>query len=632
MSTSSNAFLVHVIPIARGISSDELSYFSTSKMPLGSVITVPVRRRNVPAVVIGVESAREAKSQIRSKSFSLKKAAGTGAYLFTPAFIEAAFRTAFESAGTIGGVLASFHIEENVVPPKKRISDEEKSEKKIEPAVVHGTTADRFAAYRKLIREEFARGRSVLFIVPERALVPEAYEMLSRGIESYTFSCDAPTGRRKNKAREKTWKAALEMDHPCLFITVPPFMSLPRDDWGAIVIDRESHRSYKSWTRPFVDYRLFGEYYGQNLGARFVLGDSLLRLETFYRLQEHTAQPLTPTAARLPEGGAVEVISWDKEEPFSVITPELREHIARALTKKGKAFVFSGRRGLAPTTVCRDCGEILTCPRCSAPAALHKKSGQGNGRQFACHRCGFHEPAEDKCSYCKSWRLVPLGIGSEGVEEELKKLFPDAAVLRLDSDTATTPVKAARIAEKFKKARSDAILVGTETALFRLPKHMQLSAVASADAVLSLPDLRINERVLRIANELQQKSDRLVIQTRMPDHLVFETLATGIGTDFYRAEQRSRKKFNFPPFSVLIKISAAGRRGSIEKSMEKLAEKLDRWDTTLFPAFTERVKGKSVFHLLVQVPRRSWPDKELLSRLRGFPPSVRIEVDPESIL
>lgn len=631
MSTSSNAFVIHVIPIARGIGTDELSYFSTSALPLGSVITVPVRRRNVPAVVIDVQSAREAKSHIRSTNFSLKKADGTGEHLFTPAFIRTATQVAYESAGTIGGTIASFHIEENVSPPKKRISAPYESGKKIEPVVVSGTDAERFSTYRKLIREEFARGKSVLCVVPERALVPEAYELLARGIEKYTFPCDMPGGRRKHKARTALWKQALKLDHPVLFITVPAFMSFPRD-WGTIIIDRESHRSYKSWTRPFIDYRLFGEYYAHHLGARFVLGDSLLRLETYHRLQERTAQSMTPTAARLPEGGTIDVVSWNEEEPFSPLTPSLHEALTQALDRKERIFIFTGRRGLAPTTLCRDCGQILTCPKCSAPAALHGTKSRTGERQFVCHRCGFHEQAEDVCPTCHSWRLLPLGIGSEGVEEELRKLFPSHTIVRLDTDTATTPAKAVRIAEKFEKAKSGAILVGTEVALFRLPSEIPLAAVASTDAVLSLPDLRINERVLRLINEIRQRARHSILQTRMPDHLVFKTLQSGIGTDFYHAEQVSRKKFNFPPFSVLVKISAAGRPGSIEKSMEALAEKLDRWEITIFPAFTERVKGKSVFHLLVYVPQKDWPDKELLARLRTFPQSVRIEVDPESLL
>ena len=208
---------------------------------------------------------------------------------------------------------------------------------------------------------------------------------------------------------------------------------------------------------------------------------------------------------------AVEKDKEGKEPKFRLFSQELLDLIQENQNNDENLFIFVARRGLFPSTVCADCGNLIKCNTCGAPTVLHKAS---NENFFLCHRCGEHRSAMEKCNICQSWRLSTFGIGIEGVEEELKLKFPNMKIFKIDSDSASTHKKALEIMTKFY-ASPGSILLGTEMTLLYLKDAVANSAVVSIDSFFSIPDFRVNEKVMNILLKIRACTSRnFLVQTR----------------------------------------------------------------------------------------------------------------------
>ncbi|MDE1875096.1 MAG: hypothetical protein KGH68_03460, partial [Patescibacteria group bacterium] len=460
-----------------------------------------------------------------------------------------------------------------------------------------------------------------------------------KGIERYTYTFHSGLSKAEIAKR---WKAALEDEHPIVIVATGAFLSLPRADIGLIIVEHESARGYKIQSRPFLDYRFVAERYAREIGADLIFGDSCLRVETLWR-EEHgigndQLAEYAPLAMRSLSTARDALVDMRTYRDFRIVSDDLYALIKKARAENGNIFIFAGRKGLAPQTVCSDCESVLTCERCSAPLVLHEKKGRPEAeRFFLCNRCGFKADAFTKCRTCGSWRLKPLGIGSERIEEELMKALPgygvaDATIARLDRASAPTPKRAADIIERWYSSPGS-ILIGTELALAYLDRPVDACAVGTLDALFSIPDFRINERIFSIILKLRSVASKdFLLQTRNPEAPVLSQGVKGNIIDFYREEIESRERFAFPPFSTFIKISCAGKKDDVLKAMDSLAVSLAGWQVDVFPAFIATIKNEYVMHALIKLPRKEWPNAELIDRLRGLSPAYAVNVDPESIL
>ena len=335
--------------------------------------------------------------------------------------------------------------------------------------------------------------------------------------------------------------------------------------------------------------------------------------------------------------GTEEVIIFDsraKEEKrgekrvFSTLEKETKEKIRTEIKKGGRAAVYAARRGLAPLTVCNDCGTPITDPESGAPMSLHKTS---SGNVFISHRSGALLPGETSCSVCGGWNLVTLGIGVDRVHEELTREFPDTPVILFTKDTAPTHKIAKKLAQDFF-SKNGAILVGTERMLPYLSEPIELIAVASIDSVLSLPAWRAHEQTLSILFYLRERAlNRLIVETRKPDSEVMKAILSGNPADFYRSDITEREQFAYPPFSVFIGISSVGTRVSVEKTKLLLSETFKAYDL-VGPLPAEAV-GKNEWKIsaVIRLPRGKWPDAALYEQLKSLPPDCAVTIDPDQI-
>ncbi len=628
--------IIQVAPISKGISKEELSYFYRDDIAPGSLVTIPLRNKNRPALVIGSREATAEKASIKNSSFALKKIISVEhEHFFLPEFISTAKNMADYYAGTVGSVLSLF-VPESIFEHAEKLETHPPNpagKGTMEKCILHAEDENRFSYYKTLIREQFAKKNSLLFLVPTIQSLSFIKKHLERGIEEYCFALHS---YKKVKDIVSTWNDLLHEKHPIVLFATPKFMSVPRADFKTIVIEQESASSYKLTSRPYVDARVFAESYAAALGARSIRADLVPSLETKWHAEEGDLLELLPSLARLHPKSKASIIDMRNspmtpKRGFNVLSKELEKLIQKTRTESAHLAILTARRGIAPSTVCGDCGSTVSCLECSAPVVLHKSKDKPNSTIFLCHRCGRSRPTEERCRVCTSWKLVPLGIGVDRVVSEIKEKFPTTTLFVMDRDSVKNQKQASAVASQFLSTPGG-VLVGTELFLNFLEEQVEGSAVASIDSLFAIPDYRINEKIFSLLLRLRMHTKQeLLVQTRNPDETVLLSAVNGNFSSYYKKEIEERQRFGYPPFARFIKLTVQGERTKAENELAKIKQVLP-YPMDIFPAFTEMVKGKHVVHGLIRLKPKEWPDKKLLLFLKSLPPAVRVEVDPESVL
>lgn len=641
--------LITVIPITRQKTPPELHYFTASDAPTGAVVSVPLRSKNIHAIVAAVKSVADVKAEIRSAPFEIRKLGRVRASaFFHPSFMAACRTLADYYATGVGAAIKSL-VPEAVLENAGRLSPPLPVQTSFLPGpaagvsgqdeicAVQGDDADRLSSWRSLIRQEFARKRSVVFHAPTLEEARRLYASLEKGIEGYIFLFHSGmTG----KNIVETWNKASDVEHPVVMVAAGAFVAMPRGDVGSVVIERHNGRGWISRRTPYVDARRAVEVVAALAGKAVYLSDVMLDAETLRRKESGEILDGSPFKWRSVSRATDLLVDMkrpagardgEKSGGFRALSPELKNLIEKNRRDGTHVFILAFRRGMSPVTVCDDCETVVSCSQCSAPVVLHAPGGSG-GNFFMCHVCGERRSADEQCSNCGGWRLSPLGVGIELAEKEIRESFPGLPLFKIDADSAASEAKMNDAMARFR-AKPGSVLLGTEAALARLDDKVDHAAVVSLDSLFALPDFRTSERIMYALIRLRSMAERtLTVQTRKAEESVFEYALKGNISDFYRSVLDERKKFGYPPFETLIKLTVEGGKEDIAREMAGLQTLMAPRETVVFPAFTAVKRGRSVIHGLIKVPRREWPDAELVGKIRSLPPSVTVKVDPESLL
>lgn len=642
MYTDSEMNIVTVIPIAKGVFKDQLTYFCPPGAQIGSLVTVPVRGRAITGLVTEVRSVTDLKSELKSSGFALKKVTAIKNHgIFLPEFLRACQKTADYFAGTFGQTIKTAvpetilaHLElsrkpvEKIASPKLEPDDGTVKQNKF---ILQDSAEERLSYYKALIRESFAQKSSVLLCLPTKGDVLRFTDSFGAGIRDYTIILEADLAK---KTLWQNWNRAITETHPLLIIATPGFLALPRSDIKTIILEKESHSSYKNISRPFIDFRVLAEHLATELSARLILGDLVLRAETIFRAERGELAHLSSMKYRSVSTAEQFILDTKNRDTGDknayAISDALREHLAEAVTNREKIVIYSGRKGLSPVTICNDCGLVANCPNCHSPFVLHKNNLEKK-YYYLCHKCGNREEPQDKCAHCDSWRLSLLGAGIEKVEQELGELFPTIPLFRLDSGN-TKPTTRAETVKRFYETKGPAILIGTEIMLPLLSEKTANIAVVAIDALFSMPDFRISEKILGLLLSLRQwAGKRFMIQTRNPEEKVFRYATAGNLIDFYREEIEERMKFGYPPFKILVKISHLERAGD-DNNIQSLVDLLADYSPLIYPGANDEARGQTKMHAIIKLPTGSGVSADLLARLKSLPPEWLIQIEPDSIL
>ncbi len=626
-----------VIPISKGIPKETLTYFGSDDISIGALVSIPLRKKTIHAIVIDGQEVSEHKSELKKSDYSLKKITKVVQSDFlSPSFLSASQRTAEYFATSTGSILQHTLpklVLENaaLISKNKKVASKVPSPIKKETSVIQDVEDDRFSHYKGFIRGEFARGSSVYFCVPTAEDLRRAKTLLEKGIEQYT--CVLHGGLSK-KEFDTALSRISNTEHPVLIIGTVPFISIERVNLGSIILDRENSRSYRTQTRNSIDLRMFVKFLAEAMNVRLVMGDLLLSIETLWKQKNDEYTEISPLKFR--ELTSAECLLVDMKLPkgeyvetFRILSLELESLIDKSTAENENLFIFCARKGLAPITICGDCGTAVLCQKCNAPVTLYHRASENI---FLCNKCGTERGTSERCIHCDSWKLETLGIGAEGVEIEIKKKFPKATVFRMDKDSVSTAKKATEIIEKFRNTPGS-VLIGTELALPYLDNSIENIAVASIDALLSLPDFRINEKILYLLLTMRSRANKVfLIQTRSAGSKIFDFALKGNLTDFYRQEIDERQKFRYPPFSLFVKMTIEGTKGFVEKEIDSLAQYFADWNGAPFENMKLSIRGNTLMHILFRFEQTRWPDDSFLKKVRTLPPHITVQVDPESLL
>ncbi len=613
-----------------------LSYFSADEIPVGSVIQVPLRSKEVPALVLEVEDAKAIKSLLRTNTYETKKIRKQKpSIVFTSGFVRAINETAKYFATSEGSLIQSYTptaILDTLSEGKmKNPIVTERDPSTFEKLALQLPKKERFEKYKTLIRGNFAKGESVFLCVPTINEATAFLEEYSKGIEQYSFLLESSSSKKKQL---ETWNLILKEEHPVLIIGTPVFLSIPRWDLSMYIIENEVSSSFKQQVRPKVDARVLIENIARETKSSLIYAGTTLSLKVqkeilsgfITRMEEHSRRMKAETKVVVVDAKEDRVLAKEKKREFPSLSSKTVEKLKESVSLGKRAFVFAGRRGLASQTVCNDCDQVVTCNSCNSPMVLHEGK---NSRNLLCHRCGSGRDANESCVSCNSWDLVPLGIGIERIQQYIEKNIREAAVYVLSSDTAKTPKQAKKIVEEFY-ATEGAVLVGTEMALPYIKEEVFCSVMSSLDSLLSIADFHIEEKIFGIIARLcEMTSSSLLIESTSVENPMLGYAKSGSISEYVKYELDLREKLLYPPFSTLVKVTCSGTRIGVISNMQKFVELTKEYNPRVFAGFIK--KGQNL-ELNVLIKIRKWPEERLVEILKALPMQFSVDVDPTKTL
>jgi len=478
------------------------------------------------------------------------------------------------------------------------------------------TSSGKTEIYIRLIEEQLKQGKQVLYLVPEIGLTTQIITRLKTafgdqaGIYHSKFNDAERVEIWFNVLNEKSGKTGQQYQ---VILGARSAIFLPFKNLGLIIVDEEHENSYKQFDpAPRYNARDMAILMGNIHGAKVLLGSATPSYETYFNARSNKYGLVNLTerfqGIEMPElFPANTQEAYKRKQMRSVFTPELYDEIASALQNKEQVILFQNRRGFAPFVQCGKCGWIPKCKYCDVSMTYHK-----NRSSLICHYCGHTRSLVAKCEECGSDEIKTRGFGTEKIEDEIKLLFPEARVARMDLDTTRAKNAYEQLIWQFETGKVD-ILVGTQMVTKGLDfDHVRVVGVLNADNLLNYPDFRSYERsfqlIMQVSGRAGRKNNRgkVIVQTTQPNHPVIQDV---IANDYYKLFSRQmaeRKMFRYPPYYRLIKI--------VVKHQNK--ERLDLAAMNLVTAF-RNIFNKNVLGPEYPVVARiqMWFHKEILIKL-----------------
>ena len=661
-----------------------LTYSHSSPLEPGAVVTVPIGKRTVPAIVLRTVSQPDFPTKLITKvlyntpipQHLLKSATWLSEYYCCP--LADCIRAILPS-----GVSVSRREVKSLVTPVARDfanCDDSRNETKMSPRddgsdsrraratgvtkislnpsqqatlksilamtsttrLLHGITGSgKTRIYLKLAEQQIRAGKSTILLLPEISLTTQLVTIFEQHFPGKIL---VQHSRLTDRERHLLWEQVLQSDQPHIIIGARSALFAPVSNLGCIIIDEAHEPAYCQDQNPKYSALRLAAQIARDTGS-FVLQGTATPLVTEYALAErnHALVKLSTLAIKSKYKTTMTVSDLRNRQEFlknRLFSDQLLASIQRSLDDRAQTLIFHNRRGTAPLTLCEQCGWQALCPTCLLPLVLH-----ANEYHLICHACGFREKVPSSCPECKSASVIHKGVGTKLLETELRKLFPKANIIRFDADTSddSTPDKLYYdiCSGNFH------IIIGTQMIAkgFDLPLLSTL-AIPQADSLFSLPDYTSEERGYQLLTQAIGRATRghrnteIFVQTYQPNHpvvkLTTETDQVQSYTDFYSHTIRGRRQAHLPPYSYLAKLTLTYKTEAIAiKNIRSLSIQLQKShpDVTIsppFPAFHELSTRGHTWQLNLTAKKR----QALTDLISSLPPNpaLRFTLDPPNLL
>lgn len=433
--------------------------------------------------------------------------------------------------------------------------------------------------YLQLIEKIIQKNKTAIVLVPEISLTPQ---MVERFIARFGQEKIAVLHSKLSIGERYDQWNKIKNGECKIVIGARSAIFAPIQSLGLIIIDEEHDSSYKSETNPRYNAKELAGYMAKKNNIPLVLGSATPDIATYYKAENNKIEMLKLTKraneSNLPK---VEVIDLREELANgnrSILSRKLYEEIEENLKDKKQTILFLNRRGYSTFVMCRDCGYTVKCKNCNITMTYHIKTNK-----LKCHYCGHEEKNLTECPECHSKNIKYFGTGTQRLEEDINKIFPEATTIRMDIDTVTRKNSHEEILNKFKNDNID-ILIGTQMVVkgHHFP-NVTLVGVIAADSSLHIEDYRANERTFQILTQVAGRAGReklpgrVIIQTYNPDNFAIECSKKQNYDEFYETEIELRKQLKYPPFCDIISIGITDTdNNKIKNVSEKLYNNISR--------------------------------------------------------
>ena len=452
--------------------------------------------------------------------------------------------------------------------------------------------------YLRLIEKTIKTGKKAVVLVPEIALTPQYIKIFSQRFSKGAISI--LHSRLTKKERFENWVKFTKGETPILIGTRSAiFVSFKRV--GLVVVDEENDDSYKQESKPSYNAKDIAIYRAKKDNIPVILSSATPSIETLHKAVEGKFK-LIKLSRRVGEINLPSV-SISRFTGRELLTEESLKAIEKAIKNSQTVAVLINRRGFSRYLVCENCGYVFKCPNCSVSLVYHKKS-----ENLKCHWCDSTYPIPKTCPICGSGELTDRGVGSQKMEEELKRFFPSANIQRFDRDITSKKGEFEKIINQLHSGDID-ILVGTQM----LSKGHDVSkiglvVVSDFESLFSIPDFRAFEKGISLIIQTAGRSGRkgkgsVIIQASSDKSHLFKFIVEHDYFGFYREEIKTRKLFNYPPFSRLIRIvSSSSNKEKSEKliytAYECLKNNFDILGPSKCPIF--KLRNKFRYHIIIK--------------------------------
>ena len=434
------------------------------------------------------------------------------------------------------------------------------------PFLLEGVTGSgKTEVYLQIIQEVLEKGKTAIMLVPEISLTPQVTD---RFISRFGDRVAILHSGLSNGEKYDEWRR-VERGEAQVVVGARSAIFAPLKNLGAIIIDEEHEATYKQDSNPRYHAREVALLRAQYHQAVLVLGSATPSLETRARAGKGVYEFLQLTQranplARIPEVEVIDFRDYIGQQESGTYTPKLLEAIAERLQRKEQVVLMLNRRGYSSFVMCRECGQVDTCPNCDISLTLHMDT-----KTMDCHYCNYHKAIPTVCPNCQSRSIRYYGTGTQKAYDELQEIFPEARILRMDVDTTRKKGSHEALLDQFGQGQAD-ILLGTQMIAKGLDfPNVTLVGVLNADTALNLPDFRSSERTFQLLTQVAGRAGRadkegqVLIQTYNPHHYAIEYAKRQDYEGFYAYEMKVRHQLGYPPYYYTVGLTLSHKQEEV---------------------------------------------------------------------
>ncbi|WP_422079725.1 replication restart helicase PriA [Ulvibacterium sp.] len=498
---------------------------------------------------------------------------------------------------------------------KSALDDILKSFEKQKVTLLQGVTSSgKTEVYIKLLERCIDSGKQALYLLPEIALTTQ---LIARLRDYFGEKVSVYHSKYSLHERVEVWNNVLSTEAKAqIIIGARSALFLPYSDLGLIIVDEEHENSFKQFDpAPRYHARDAAIVLGNLHGAHVLLGSATPSVESFYNVQ--TGKFGYANINRrfgnvlMPDIELVDLKEQTRKRKMTGhFSERLLEEITETLGTKEQIIIFQNRRGYAPIMECTTCGHSPQCPNCDVSLTYHQ-----HRKQLRCHYCGYHMALQETCQACGSPTLDTKGFGTEQIQEELQKLFPNAKTARMDLDTTRGKHGYEKIISAFEQQEID-ILVGTQMLTKGLDfRNVNLVGIMNADSLLNFPDYRAHERAFQLMTQVAgragrtQKRGKVIIQSYNPYHQILKQVSTNDYMGMYSEQIYEREQYKYPPINRIIKITFKHKNFNVlNEAAEWFAKSLRNifGENVLGPEYppVARIRNQYLKNVLIKINRQ----------------------------